>query len=85
VLGDKNGLVGIRTLIALSGTKKAGNRGNKTQAIALHLIKRLLKPLLGYSYYIFPNNLFVFTKMVEYACSIGIAVTGTCKDIGGVI
>jgi hypothetical protein len=83
VLGDKHGPVGIRTLVALGGTKKAGNGGNKTQVVALHLIKRLLKPLPGYSYYVFLDNLFVSTKMVEYACSISIVVTSTCKDIGG--
>jgi 3'-phosphoadenosine 5'-phosphosulfate sulfotransferase (PAPS reductase)/FAD synthetase len=85
VLGDKNGPVRIKTFVELGGTKKAGNGGNKTQAIALHLINRLLKPLLGYSYHVFLDNLFVFTKMVEYARSISIAITSTCKDTGGVI
>jgi len=85
VLGDKNGPVGIRTPVALSGTKKARNGGNKTQVVALHLIKRLPKPPLGCSYHVFLDNLFVSTKMVQYARFIGIAVTSTCKDIRGVI
>jgi hypothetical protein len=40
----KNGPVGVRTPRELGGTKKAGNGGNKTQAVVLHLIKRLPKP-----------------------------------------
>ncbi len=82
---DKKGPVDIKTPFKLGGTKKAGNGGNKTQAVALHLIKRLPKPPPGYSYHVFLNNLFVFTKMVKYARFIGIAVIGTCRDIGGVI
>jgi hypothetical protein len=85
VPGDKNGPVGIKTPFELGGTKRAGNGGNKTQAVALHLINRLPKPPLGCSYHVFLDNLFVSTKMVEYARSIGIAVTGTCRDTGGVI
>ena len=85
MLGDKNGPVGIRTPVALSGTKKARNGGNKTQVVALHLIKRLPKPPLGCSYHVFLDNLFASIKMVEYARSIGIVVTGTCRDTGGII
>ncbi len=83
--GDKNGPVGVETPRELRGTIKEGKGGNKTQVVALHLISRLPKPPAGYSYYVFLDNLFVSTKMVEYARSIGIAVTGTCRDTGGVI
>jgi hypothetical protein len=41
--GQKNGPLGIRIPRELSGTIKAGNGGNKTQAVVLHLIKRLPK------------------------------------------
>jgi transposase IS4-like protein len=83
--GDKNGPIGVKTPRELGGTIKEGKGGNKTQAVALHLISRLPKPPVGYSYHVFLDNLFVSTKMVEYARSLGIAVTGTCRDNGGVI
>jgi hypothetical protein len=41
----KNSPVGIYILRELGGIIKAGNGGNKTQAVVLHLIKRLPKPL----------------------------------------
>jgi hypothetical protein len=41
---DKNGPVGVKTPRELRGTIKAGNGGNKTQAVVLYLIKRLPKP-----------------------------------------
>jgi hypothetical protein len=67
VPGDKNGPVGVGTPYELRGTKKAGKRGNKIQAVALHLIDRLPKPPIGYSYHVFLNNLFISTRFVEYA------------------
>jgi hypothetical protein len=85
VPGDKNGPVGVRTLRELGGTIKARKGGNKTQVVVLHLIKRLLKPPTGSRYYVFLDNLFVFTKLVEYARAQGIGVTGTCKDNRGVV
>jgi hypothetical protein len=77
--------VNIRTPRELRGIIKAGNRGNKTQAVALYLIRRLLKPPIGHNYHVFLNNLFISTRIVKYARSLGIAVTGTYRDIGGVI
>jgi hypothetical protein len=44
--GEGNGPVGIKTPTALGGTKRDGNRGNKTQAAALALLERL--PGKGY-------------------------------------
>jgi len=85
VPGDKNRPVGVKTPRELGGTIKEGKGGDKTQAVALHLISRLPKPLAGYSYHVFLDNLFVSTKMVEYARSLSIAITGTCKDNRGVI
>jgi hypothetical protein len=83
--GVKNGPVGVRIPRELGGTKKAGNGGNKTQAVVLHLLKRLPKPPKGTGYHVFLNNLFVSNRFIEYARSQGIAVTGTCRDTGGVI
>jgi hypothetical protein len=57
----------VRTLRELKGIVKAGNGGNKTQVIVLHLINRLLKPLKGCGYYIFLNNLFISTRFIKYA------------------
>jgi hypothetical protein len=64
---DKNGPVEVRILRELVGTIKTRKGGNKTQAVVLHLIRRLQKPLLGFTYHVFLDNLFVFTKFVEYA------------------
>jgi hypothetical protein len=83
--GDKNGPVGVRTPRELRGTKKAGKGGNKTQAIVLHLIGQLLKPPTSSGYHVYLDNLFVSTKFVKYARLRGIAVTGTCRDNGGII
>jgi hypothetical protein len=85
VPGDKNGPVGVRTPRELGGTIKAGKGGNKTQAVVLHLIKRLLEPPQGSGYHVYLDNLFVSTKLVEYARAQGIGVTGTCRDNRGVI
>ncbi len=82
--GEKNGPIGVRTPKELSGTIRAGNGGNKTQAVVLHLIKRLPKPPRGSGYHVFLDNLFVSTRFVEYARSQGVGVTGTCRDKGGI-
>jgi hypothetical protein len=83
--GIKNGPVGVRTPRELGGTKKAGNGGNKTQAVVLHLIKRLPKPPKGSGYHVYLDNLFVSTRFVQYARSQGVAITGTYRITGGVI
>ena len=67
MLRDKNGLVGVHILRELRGTIKAKKGENKIQAIVLHLIRQLLKPLIRSRYYVFLDNLFVSTKLVEYA------------------
>jgi hypothetical protein len=85
VPGQKNSPIRIKTPRELRGTIKAGKGGNKTQAVVLHLIKRLPKPPKGSGYYVFLNNLFVSTRMVEYARSQGVGITGTCRDTGEVI
>ncbi len=82
--GEKNGPVGVKTPRELGGTIKAGNGGNKTQAVVLHLIKQLPSPPKGCGYHVFLDNLFVSTRFVEYARSQGVGVTGTCRDIGGI-
>jgi hypothetical protein len=83
--GIKNGPVGVRTPRELGGIIKAGNGGNKTQAVVLHLLNCLPKPPQGSGYHVYLDNLFVSTRFVKYARSQGIAVTGTCKETGGVI
>jgi hypothetical protein len=83
--GQKNGPVGVRTPRELGGTIKAGNGGNKTQAVVLHLIKRLPKLPKGSGYHVYLDNLFVSTRFVQYARSQGVAITGTCRTTGGVI
>jgi hypothetical protein len=85
VPGVKNGLVGVKTPRELRGTIRAGNGGNKIQAVVLHLIKRLSELPQGSGYHIYLDNLFVFTRMVKYARSQGVGITGTCRDNGGVI
>jgi hypothetical protein len=77
--------VGIRTPRELEGTIREGKGGNKTQAIVLHLLKQLPQPPQGSGYHVFLNNLFVSTRFIKYARSQGVAVTGTCRDTGGVI
>jgi hypothetical protein len=64
VPGQKNGPLGIKTPRELGGTIKARKGGNKTQAVVLHLIKRLLKPPKGLGYHVYLDNLFVSTRMV---------------------
>ena len=83
--GIKNGPVGVRTPRELGGTKREGNGGNKTQAVVLHLIKRLPKPPEGSGYHVYLDNLFVSTHFVQYARSQGVAITGTCRTNAGVI
>jgi hypothetical protein len=83
--GIKNGPVGVRTPRELGGTKKEGKGGNKTQAVVLHLLNRLPKPPQGSGYHVYLDNLFVSTRFVQYARSKGVAITGTCRDTGGVI
>ncbi len=83
--GVKNGPVGVRTPRELGGTIRDGNQGNKTQAVVLHLLKRLPKPPQGSGYHVYLDNLFVSTRFVQYARSQGVAVTGTCRANSGVI
>jgi len=75
----------VRILRELRGTIKARKGGNKMQAVVLHLVKRLQKPPLSFTYHIFLDNLFISTKFVEYAHTQGIAITSTCRDTRGVI
>jgi hypothetical protein len=59
--------VGVRTPRELGGIIKAGNGGNKTQAVVLYLIKRLPKPPEGSGYYVYLDNLFISTRFIQYA------------------
>ena len=77
--------MGVRTPRELGGTIRAGNRGNKTQAVVLHLIKRLPKPPEGSGYHVYLDNLFVSTCFIQYARFQGVAITGTCRITSGVI
>jgi hypothetical protein len=82
---QKNSPLRIKTPRELKGTIIARKGGNKTQAIVLHLIKRLPKPLKGLGYHVFLNNLFISTKFVKYTRSQGVGITSTCQDNRGVI
>jgi hypothetical protein len=84
-LVKKNRPVGVRTLRELGRTIRARNRGNKIQAVVLHLIKRLPKPLEGSGYHVYLDNLFISTRFVQYARSQGVAITRTCRTTSGVI
>jgi hypothetical protein len=55
--GDKNRPLGVHTPRELGGTVQEGKGGNKTQAVVLHLIKRLPKPLLVSVYHVFLESL----------------------------
>jgi hypothetical protein len=39
----------------------------------------------GFKYHVFLDNLFISTRFIKYARTQGIAITGTCRDTGGVI
>jgi hypothetical protein len=82
---QKNSPLEIKTPRKLRGIIKARKRGNKTQVIVLYLINRLPKPPKGLRYYVFLDNLFVSTRLVEYTKSQGVSITSTCKDTKGVI
>jgi hypothetical protein len=69
VPGIKNGPVGVKILHELGGTIRAGNSSNKTQAVVLHLIKRLPRLPVGSGYHVYLDNLFVSMRMVGYARS----------------
>jgi hypothetical protein len=62
--GQRNGPVGVRTPRELGGIIKAGNSGNKIQAVVLHLIKRLPKPPESSGYHVYLDNLFISTRFV---------------------
>jgi hypothetical protein len=79
--GKGNGLVRVKTLRELGGIARAGNRGNKTQAVALSLIKRLP----GKGYHVFIDNLFTSTKFLELLRSRRYSVTGTCRTNAGIL
>jgi hypothetical protein len=66
---QKNSPLKIKTLYKLKGIIKVRKEGNKTQVVVLHLIKQLPKPLKGLRYYVFLNNLFVFTCLIKYTYS----------------
>ena len=56
--------MGVHTLRELGGTIKAGNGGNKTQVVVLHLIKRLPKSPEGSSYHVYLDYLFISTRFI---------------------
>ena len=74
--------MGVRTSRELGRTIRAGNGGNKTQAVVLYLINRLSRPPQGSGYHVFLNNLFVSTRFIKYTRSQGIGITGICHEKG---
>lgn len=77
--GEKNGPVGVKTPVELGGSKRDGNRGNKTQAVAYEL----LKSLPGGGYHCFMDNLFCSTRFLDFLRSKGYGATGTCRTNAG--
>jgi hypothetical protein len=68
--GQRNGPLGVRTPRELGGTIKAGNGGNKTQAVVLHLIKRLPELPKGSGYHVIVGlpSLFASLTVGETKC-----------------
>jgi hypothetical protein len=56
--------MGVYTPRELGRIIKAGNGGNKIQAVVLYLIKRLPEPPKGSGYYVYLDNLFVSTRFI---------------------
>jgi hypothetical protein len=78
--GSKNGPVGVKVPQELGGSK-SGTGGNKTQAVALHLIEQLPKA----KYHVYMDNLFTSERFFELLRKRGYAATGTCRTNSGVI
>ena len=79
--GDGNGPVGVRTPRELGGSLCKGKGGNKTQAVAYELLRRL--PRQGYHVYI--DNLFTSMRFLEFLRKHGYGATGTCRTNSGVL
>jgi hypothetical protein len=75
VPSDKGGPVEVKTPVKLGGTKREGKGGNKTQAVALLLLKRLPKK----PYHLWIDNLFTSTRFLELLRKRGYGGTGTCR------
>lgn len=65
----------------LGGTKRDGNGGNRTQAVAL----KLIESLPGTGYHIFMDNLFTSNTFLELLRKKGYGATGTCRTKSGVL
>lgn len=65
VPGNRNGPVDVKTPVQLRGSKAHGKGGNKTQAVALHLVQRLPKPPPGHGYHVYVDNLFISTSTLR--------------------
>jgi hypothetical protein len=77
--------VGVRTPRELGGTIKARNSGNKTQAVVLHLIKRLPKPPKGSGYHVYLNNLFVSLASSNTLVPRELQLLGLAGQLGGLL
>jgi hypothetical protein len=75
VPGDKGGPVGVKTPVKLGSTRREGKGSNKTQAVALLLLERLLKK----PYYLWIDNLFTLTRFLELLRKRVYGGTGTCR------
>lgn len=79
--GEKGSPVGVKTLYELRGSKKDGKGGNKTQAVALSLVERLLKK----TYHLWMDNLFTSTRFLELLRKRGFGSISTYRTNSGVI
>lgn len=73
--GEGKGPLDTGTPREFGGTAKAGNRGNKTQAVVVKLVGQLPES----EYHVWLDNLFTSTPFLEYMRKLGFGVTGTTR------
>jgi hypothetical protein len=81
ILSRGNGPIEVCTPRELGGSVCNRKEGNKTQAVCLKLLKRLLKK----GYQDFVDNLFTFTRFFELLRTQGYNTTNTCRPNSGVL
>lgn len=79
--GTKGGPLDVKCPVELGGNAKTGKGGNKTQAVALNMLKRLPKR----RYHLWMDNLFTSTRFLELLREEGYGASGTCRTNSGVL
>ena len=75
--GKQGGPVNIGKILKELGT-------NKTAAVVAYLLDQLPRPLAGYTYGVFLDNLFTSRKLLVYLAKKGYGATGTARTNSGV-